>query len=385
MAVVPGLNAAVLADRIGSGLVPAAQAAAAKPEGGAAVSATPARDMSPEEFDRRLNARFQNNPNKETLIGAGKSAPGSIDGNLARAGKLPNVPLMKADDGIIQRWAAQQAANGTGITVQRQPDGTLAFSGRGTGDGGSSAAMNPAASGNINMQAGTDAYARALAIRQGMNGGNAGAAMPGLPAAQREVVGIESPRDDGREAIMKAAMTPYKNSPNGQLTARQLEIAKGIAEGAQRERMQDAQNAQNAQNYATRNMIDAQRLGLDQQRFGLDAARQGMEMQNLARLNALQQAAVGAKTPEERKAANDTLLALQGKAPGGNDGGLRNEVAKALLSGVSNGTSTWEEVAPILNSIAPGLLQGMAQQPQAGGGAGGGIIVEDENKNRITI
>lgn len=333
----------------------------AKPAGAKPAGAKPAGNV--DDVAKQNAAHIQNFAIENGMLPV---KPGETMPLRALPDSAGNLAALQSDDVTLARYNAQQAANGTGITVQRQPDGTLAFSGRGTGDSGGMA-MNPAASGNINMQSGTDAYARALAIRQGMSGGNAGAAMPGLPAAQREVVGIESPRDDGREAIMKAAMTPYKNSPNGQLTARQLEIAKGIAEGAQRERMQAAQNAQNAQNQAAKNAIDAQKLGLDQQAFNLAAAKQGMELQSLARLNALQQAAMNAKTPEERKAASETLLALQGKAPGETGGfNLLQEMAKAALN---DETLPLKERAALAAQFAQGNFSGVGQQqaPTVGG------------------
>lgn len=286
----------------------------------------------------------------------------------------------------VAKLQAAIDARGDKITVGKGTNGEVTFSGMGTAR--TPQAMNPAASGNINMQAGNDAYARALAIRQSMNGGGAGAGNnfmgAGLPQ-QREVVGIEAPKDtSARDALIRAARTPMPGSQNGQLTAAQRRDLNTLLEGERKDAMQQAQNTQQAQQNAMNNAIALQRLGVEQGRANIEQAKYGQEIQNLARQKAAQDAVLNAKTPEERNKALANLTVMQGGAPKTEGEGLRGEVVKALLK---DEVMPWEQKSALLNQISPGLLNGFSMngaQP-ATAQPDDGIYGVDKNNSRVRI
>lgn len=80
-----------------------------------------------------------------------------------------------------------------------------------------------------------------------------------------------------RQELLRKTMTPYAGAQNGQLTAAQLNAARGIMSDAQGESVKRAEINQRAAEAAQRGFIDLARQGIDMQRFGLDQQRFGME------------------------------------------------------------------------------------------------------------
>lgn len=330
---------------------------------------TPQRDMSPEEFNRRL----ANTPRPQEVLIPPRNvaAEGSTQPQGAPV-RRPDAAGANVTDDVGYLQAAIDA-RGDKITVGKGTNGEVTFSGMGTAR--TPQAMNPAASGNINMQAGNDAYARALAIRQSMNGGSAGAGnnfmganMAGLPQ-QREVVGIEAPKDtSARDALIRAARTPMPGAQNGQLTAAQRRDLNTLLEGERKDAMQQAQNTQQAQQNAMNNAIALQRLGVEQGRANIEQAKYGQEIQNLARQQAAQDAVLNAKTPEERAFAMKSLYAMQGKTDPETElvqGIIQSYAKGAAGNELGGGASLPEIVAQARAAMGYGQLPAGAQPAAA--------------------
>ena len=80
-----------------------------------------------------------------------------------------------------------------------------------------------------------------------------------------------------RQELLRKTMTPHAGAQNGQLTAAQLNAARGIMSDAQGESVKRTEINQRSAEAAQRGFIDLARQGIDMQRFGLDQQRFGME------------------------------------------------------------------------------------------------------------
>lgn len=80
-----------------------------------------------------------------------------------------------------------------------------------------------------------------------------------------------------RQELLRKTMTAHAGAQNGQLTAAQLNAARGIMSDAQGESVKRTEINQRSAEAAQRGFIDLARQGIDMQRFGLDQQRFGME------------------------------------------------------------------------------------------------------------
>jgi hypothetical protein len=200
--------------------------------------------------------------------------------------------------------------------------------------------------GNVPANIGFDAVAGAsvaapktpavpLGLQQALSSLTGGLGSGSVSASSRtgprfSVIGDSSADDRERQALISAASTPYKGSPNGQLTANQLRVLAGIRDS-------EGKNALARETTTVNNAAGIEREQLQQQganqRAVLGAALQWPESQERAvglginnRLAAQKEGALNnymnAQTPEARNKALQQLQALGG---GGNmEENLRN-------------------------------------------------------------
>lgn len=112
-----------------------------------------------------------------------------------------------------------------------------------------------------NQQDPLASYSRANAARQSMIDSQRGGV---------HILGGGGGMDADRQALLRKTMTAHPGAQNGQLTAAQLNAARGIMSDAQGEAMKRAEMSQRAASDQARLGIDQQRLGIDQQRLGFD-------------------------------------------------------------------------------------------------------------------
>lgn len=153
----------------------------------------------------------------------------------------------------------------------------------------------------------------------------------GGPAVLRDP-STEGQAERERSAVMQAAMTPLRGSPNGQLTANQLRTAQGLVDGSQRDataRYQaDTSAATQRDTAAIREEGEAARSfereqganqrarasnQIQQQEMGLRREAQGFQTREAQRKESLQARYEAAKTPEERSAIAQQIRDLSGK------------------------------------------------------------------------
>lgn len=153
----------------------------------------------------------------------------------------------------------------------------------------------------------------------------------GGPAVLRDP-SVEGQAERERSAVMQAAMTPLRGSPNGQLTANQLRTAQGLVEGSQRDatarHQTDTSAATQRDTAAMREDGEAARSfereqganqraraanQIQQQEMGLRREAQGFQTREAQRKESLQARYEAAKTPEERSAIAQQIRDLSGK------------------------------------------------------------------------
>ena len=189
---------------------------------------------------------------------------------------------------------AREELLGSGINLTHGPAGGLTITSHGLGQGAVGGAVPQSAAfggGNKEVQfamqsglsEGNAVMARANAIRQGMidsqipKGGGSSYTGNGGGGMSKE-----------REALLDTVLTPHKGAMNGQLTANQINAARGIFADSQAEALKGAEIAQRGTEAEQRGLLDQQRLaveqgnqaariGIDMERFGLDKQRFGME------------------------------------------------------------------------------------------------------------
>ena len=120
-----------------------------------------------------------------------------------------------------------------------------------------------------------------------------------------------------REALVRAASTPYRGAQSGQLTANQLRTLAGLQEGDQRAATeaanQQAATERAAMQEAGANSRALSRDEIDRRRADTESVLKGFEARGLERAEKLYAAYENAKTPEERAAIAEQIRALSGK------------------------------------------------------------------------
>ena len=171
-------------------------------------------------------------------------------------------------------------------------------------------------------------------LRDELNGGPSAAAgfRPGGVAVLRDP-SVEGQAERERSAVMQAAMTPLRGSPNGQLTANQLRTAQGLVEGSQRDATaryqtdtsaatqrdtaamrEDGEAARSFEREQGANQRARAANQIQQQEMGLRREAQGFQTREAQRKESLQARYEAAKTPEERSAIAQQIRYLSGKS-----------------------------------------------------------------------
>ena len=184
----------------------------------------------------------------------------------------------------------------------------------------------------------------------------------GGPAVLRDP-STEGQAERERSAVMQAAMTPLRGSPNGQLTANQLRTAQGLVDGSQRDATaryqtdtsaatqrdtaamrEDGEAARSFEREQGANQRARAANQIQQQELGMRREAQGFQTREAQRKESLQARYEAAKTPEERSAIAQQIRDLSGKqepqnrftvVPGGQEwdaasGAMRNVPARVL-------------------------------------------------------
>lgn len=153
----------------------------------------------------------------------------------------------------------------------------------------------------------------------------------GGPAVLRDP-STEGQAERERSAVMQAAMTPLRGSPNGQLTANQLRTAQGLVDGSQRDATaryqtdtsaatqrdtaamrEDGEAARSFEREQGANQRARAANQIQQQEMGLRREAQGFQTREAQRKESLQARYEAAKTPEERSAIAQQIRDLSGK------------------------------------------------------------------------
>ena len=184
----------------------------------------------------------------------------------------------------------------------------------------------------------------------------------GGPAVLRDP-STEGQAERDRSAVMQAAMTPLRGSPNGQLTANQLRTAQGLVDGSQRDATaryqtdtsaatqrdtaairEDGEAARSFEREQGANQRALASSQIQQQELGMRREAQSFQTREAQRKESLQARYEAAKTPEERAAIAQQIRDLSGKqepanrftvVPGGQEwdaasGAMRNVPACVL-------------------------------------------------------
>jgi len=220
--------------------------------------------------------------------------------------------LRNATDAGLGFYNAEQQVRGTNITARRGANGVMEFSGNGEG------ALPQSYTQGFDMALGNERMARANAIRQGMDAPESGQGYGfGRQGPSVGMIGDGMAAQRERDALIRAASTPYPGSQNGQLTANQLRVLAGLVEGDQRAATeaanQQAATERVAMQEAGANSRALSRDEIDRRRLQSDEQVRDFEIRRLERVENLYQQLENAKTPEERASIAEELRALSGK------------------------------------------------------------------------
>lgn len=220
--------------------------------------------------------------------------------------------LRNATDAGLGFYNAEQQVRGTNITARRGANGVMEFSGNGEG------ALPQSYTQGFDMALGNERMARANAIRQGMDAPESGQGYGfGRQGPSVGMIGDGMAAQRERDALIRAASTPYPGSQNGQLTANQLRVLAGLVEGDQRAATeaanQQAATERTAMQEEGANARSQSRDDIDRRRLQSDEQVRDFEIRRLERVENLYQQLENAKTPEERASIAEELRALSGK------------------------------------------------------------------------
>lgn len=212
-------------------------------------------DPSNLNSDQRSAAAFAYSQGVDRATGTGPAAAPAAGRGIDMGVMAKRFDAYQKDPNALAMANARENMLGSGINMTHGPAGGLTITSNGIGK-----ESLPAAGGSgINMNLANEVLARANATRQSM-----------IDSQRGGVSVIGGAGAGGGGDLLNKVLTPYAGSQNGQLTANQINAARGITA--------DAQSAALA---ADRSAMDQQRLALDQgaqaARLGIDMARFGME------------------------------------------------------------------------------------------------------------
>jgi hypothetical protein len=255
---------------------------------------------------------------------APKAAPASVAPLAARAGTAAPAaarPANASPSAPPPAAVPAQSGNGfsptgiAGVVGMREANGTYSF----TNDANTVAG---ATGENLGFKGGGGTVSTVPAMTASATGPGVGFAPEGISAY------IDSGRnDEARNRALAAASTPYRGSPNGQLTASQLRVLAGLQENDDRTALAREQNAsgiarEDMQQQGANQRAAMQEIGqnarfaasnsLDQQRTAADIEARGFQTRSAQRMEKLYQQYDAAK-PEERGAIAEQIRMLTGK------------------------------------------------------------------------
>lgn len=284
------------------------------------------------EFEQLRSARAPAAPQPAPTVASARPPAGSISGGVAE--QIPTAPAVPQ---IGAEPAFRRSAFGPAIQNQGQTAGDqLADMGYATrpvqGAPGVSKVTGNGRTIYTDSQANTADWIGG-GMRPGVNtipasrpaagGGqrmDAPVADPVLARPQGPAGGIIGNGDVARrerEALVRAASTPYRGAQNGQLTANQLRILAGLQEGDQRAAT-EAANQQAATQRAEiqesgQNARFAAQYGLDSRRVGADVQRAQGELEQQGRIRTLQDRLIAEQDPAKRAQFERTLGIISGR------------------------------------------------------------------------
>lgn len=284
------------------------------------------------EFEQLRSARAPAAPQPAPTVASARPPAGSISGGVAE--QIPTAPAVPQ---IGAEPAFRRSAFGPAIQNQGQTAGDqLADMGYATrpvqGAPGVSKVTGNGRTIYTDSQANTADWIGG-GMRPGVNtipasrpaagGGqrmDAPVADPVLARPQCPAGGIIGNGDVARrerEALVRAASTPYRGAQNGQLTANQLRILAGLQEGDQRAAT-EAANQQAATQRAEiqesgQNARFAAQYGLDSRRVGADVQRAQGELEQQGRIRTLQDRLIAEQDPAKRAQFERTLGIISGR------------------------------------------------------------------------
>lgn len=181
----------------------------------------------------------------------------------------PPAPDAKTSNYLADNKLKSFEDKGGGILRQVGTDGSISFTNVGTEAVADPNKAAPVAN-SFNMAEGNAALARANAVRQSMIDSQAA----GVQAGRGTYTGNGGGMSKERENLLQTVLTPHKGAMNGQLTANQINAARGILSDAQGEHLKGAEIAQRGDEAGQRAALEAARLAQ-----GLPAV-EGQQIQN---------------------------------------------------------------------------------------------------------
>ena len=302
------LKTLVTGDATPIGQATAAAPPSAKPAQPAAAS-TPAAPTAPSAAP--ANPNYGNEPNAPANP---QAAPAALANNVSREGNS---------------YSGKDI--GPGFTINGKEPGGGFVSGAAQPGGAGQGVGGPDVLGILQRE--NQIRAGMAPLRDELNGGPSAAAgfRPGGVAVLRDP-SVEGQAERERSAVMQAAMTPLRGSPNGQLTANQLRTAQGLVDGSQRDATaryqtdtsaatqrdtaamrEDGEAARSFEREQGANQRARAANQIQQQEMGLRREAQGFQTREAQRKESLQARYEAAKTPEERSAIAQQIRDLSGK------------------------------------------------------------------------
>lgn len=252
----------------------------------AAASGINVKAMTPEQRTVAADA-YRNYVDEQTGTGPGKHLEAMQQPNASqglRFGDMQKrIDAYAKDPSLVAARNAREDMLGSGLRMGIDSKGQLTINNTGDRSNGTL----PAAGGTtMDMKGANEIYARANAVRGSMIDSMANANGPSGRGLAILGGGGGGGMDADRDALLKKVMTAHPGAQNGQLTAAQINAARGLMGDAQSEQLKAQELAINRQRAAMDGAAKRQELGLRAQEHGsLDAYRRG-SLQNDAQKTA---------------------------------------------------------------------------------------------------
>jgi len=245
------------------------------PGGSASSQVHPASDgitVDPSNLNpaQRSAAAFAYSQGVDRATGTGPATAPAAGRGIDMGIMAKRFDAYQKDPNALAMANARENMLGSGISMTHGPAGGLTITSNGIGKD----ALPAAGGSGINMNEANAVLARANATRQSMIDAQSPRSSVGGGSVGVIGGGAGGPGGDS----LRAAMTPHPGAPNGQLTANQLNAARGIMADQQQAQLRNAELSQRGEEVGQRAAIEQQRFALEQ---GAQAARQGIDMARL--------------------------------------------------------------------------------------------------------